>query len=248
MRDQGSLNASALLPRPFRGTSRAAIRSRPHSAPHPLDATPGPDDRADSVVPLREPRLAWPAGPAAQASRSPGLAEPRAPGNKGGGGPGVEPRVGAPAWASPSPSYSGPHATPRLPLATPLTQQPPAPLPPRGGATAAVRPPPNAAPPSSSSSSPKGGRAAAAQAGAEPPRRSPGRPRPPHSPVGGASRGAEPGRAGPRSGVRAAPPLSPCGLFSSCSQGIRVSGFLLLLSLPTELQVGSLPTPSLAWS
>lgn len=111
------LNASALLPRPFRGTSSAAIWSWPHSASHPLDATPGPDDRADSMVPLREPRPAWPAGPAAQASRSPGLAQPRAPGNKGGGGPGVEPRVGAPAWASHSPPYSGPHATPRPPPA-----------------------------------------------------------------------------------------------------------------------------------
>ncbi|XP_021005994.1 vegetative cell wall protein gp1-like [Mus caroli] len=235
VRDQGSLNGSALLPRPFQGTSRSAIRSRPHSASHPLDATPGPGDRADSMVPLREPRPAWPAGPAAQASRSPGLAQPRAPGNKGGGGPGVEPRVGAPAWASPSPPYPGPHATPRLPTpaprpAIPLTLQPRALLPPGGGATAALDPPPTAAPPSSSSSSPKGGRAAAAQAGAEPPRRSPGRRRPQHSPVGGASRGegVQVGGARGRERLRPFPPRALEQLQPGQFSDIRCSGFLVL--------------------
>lgn len=105
------------MPRPSsRGPSRAATGSRLHSTPRSLEATsatPGPDGRDDSSLPLREPRPARPAGPAAQASPNPGLAQPRAAGNKGGGGgPGVEPRVGARAWASLPPPPSRPHATP----------------------------------------------------------------------------------------------------------------------------------------
>jgi hypothetical protein len=217
VRDQGSLNGSALLPRPFQGTSRSAIWSRPHSASHPLDATPGPGDRADSMVPLREPRPAWPAGPAAQASRSPGLAQPRAPGNKGSGGPGVEPRVGAPAWASPSPPYPGPHATPCLPTPAPPPLHPAHPAA-AGSASSPRRRDCRARPSSYRRSSfllfllpegrargrgPGGSGAAAKEPWPPAPSAQPGR--------RGVAWGGGPGGRGPRSWVRAAPPLSPEG-------------------------------------
>lgn len=138
----------------------------------------------------------------------------------------------------PTLGHTRPHASPPPPPrpSIPLTLQPRALLPPRGGATAALGPPPTAAPPSSSSSSPKGGRAAAAQAGAEPRRRSPGRPRPQHSPVGGASRGegAQVGGARGRGceRLRPFPPRALEQLQPGQFSDFRGSGFLVL-SLPS---------------
>ncbi|XP_052011971.1 proline-rich proteoglycan 2-like [Apodemus sylvaticus] len=202
------------MPRPSSRDPFAGPRARP-SGPGPdrhlIPWTPPP---AQATAQIPRSGSESPTG-LARRPRRPGLAEPRprtasGPGQQRrrragrgaeGRGAGLGLTLTALLWATRDP------APPPRP-AIPLTRQPPALLPPRGGTTAAFGPPPTAAPPSSSSSSPKGGRAAAAQAGAEPPRRSPGRPRPPHSPAGGASRGEGPRRAGPRSRVRAAPPLS----------------------------------------
>lgn len=186
VRDQGSLNASALLPRPLaRGHRVPALLGTSAPGSHPRHPRPGRPRRFFAPAP------GTPTGPARR-PRRPGLAEPRSRTAAGrgqqrqrrrarrgaegrGAGLGLPPAAALPAARDPAPPFLPRRSPPR----------PPAPLPPRRGATAALGLP-QAAPPSSSSSSPKGGRAAAAQAGAEP-HRSPGRPRPRHSPVGGAS-------------------------------------------------------------
>lgn len=186
------------MPRPSSRDPSAAPRARP-SGPGPtrhlIPWTPPPAQTTAQIL--------W------SRSESPDRPGPQAPPPRPRGAPASHSRgsratkaAAGRAWSRGSGRRPGPHThlptldhtRPRAlpPPAIPLTLRPPALVPPRGGATAAFGPPPTAAPPSSSSSSPKGGRAAAAQAGAEPPRRSPGCPRPPHSPVGGASRGEGP--------------------------------------------------------
>lgn len=213
------------MARPSSRDPSAAPRAQPSGpgpTPHLIPWTPPPAQTTAPIPRSRSGSPDWP-GPQAPPPR------PRGAPASHSRGPRATKAAAGREWSRGSGSRPGPpshlptlgHTRPRAsPSATLLTLQPPAPLPPRGGATAALGPPPTAAPPSSSSSSPKGGRAAAAQAGAQPPRKNPGRPRPRHSPVGGASRGEGPRRAGPRSRVRSVPPLSPAGYSAAATRAV----------------------------